>query len=59
MEVYVLSEGRYQRPALKFVGDTLEPAGLPGLKVAATEALAIEPAGQATSGSPPPPPKPD
>lgn len=42
VEVYVLSEGSYLAPQIKLAGETLEPAGLPGLSISVTEALAAE-----------------
>jgi Uma2 family endonuclease len=39
VEVYVLEEGRYPAPAIKYAGETLDPAGLPGLSVPVAEAL--------------------
>lgn len=39
VEVYVLTDGRYGAPQLRFCGETLEPAGLPGLTVPVAEAL--------------------
>lgn len=42
LEVYVLEERGYPAPAIKYAGETLEPAGLPGLSVPVTEALATD-----------------
>lgn len=39
VEVYGLGEDGYPPPAVKYPGDTLEPAGLPGLSVPVAEAL--------------------
>ena len=40
VEVYVLEEGRYPAPAIKYAGEMLEPARLPGLSVPVADALA-------------------
>jgi hypothetical protein len=42
LEVYVLEERGYPAPAIKYAGETLEPAGLPGLSVPVTEALGTD-----------------
>jgi hypothetical protein len=39
VEVYVLKEAGYPAPAIKYSGETLEPAGLPGLSVPVADAL--------------------
>jgi Uma2 family endonuclease len=39
VEVYVLREDAYPAPAIRYPGETLEPAGLPGLSVPVAEAL--------------------
>lgn len=39
VEVYVLTEGRYPAPAIRYAGESLDPAGLPGLAVPVSEAL--------------------
>lgn len=41
VEVYVLRDGHYPDPHVRRPGDSLEPSGLPGLSVPATEALGI------------------
>jgi Uma2 family endonuclease len=42
VEVYVLEEGRYPAPAIKYAGEALEPGGLPELSVPVTEALGTD-----------------
>lgn len=42
VEVYVLGNNGYGTSQIKYSGDTLEPAGLPGLSVAVTQALAAQ-----------------
>lgn len=39
VEVYVLEDGGYPAPAVKYPGEMLEPPGLPGLSVPVTDAL--------------------
>lgn len=39
VEVYVLEEGGYPAPAIKYAGEMLAPAGLPALSVPVTDAL--------------------
>lgn len=39
VEVYVLEEGGYPAPAIRYPGETLEPAGTPGLAVPVADAL--------------------
>ena len=39
VEMYVLEERGYPVPDIKYAGEILEPAGLPGLSVPVTEAL--------------------
>lgn len=39
VEVYVLNEGAYPAPAVKYPGEALEPAGLTGLSVPVADAL--------------------
>ncbi len=43
VEVYKLTEGSFGEPSIKVAGEMLEPAGLPGLTVAVSEALAQDP----------------
>lgn len=42
VEVYLLDSGGYRAPLVKYAGESLQSAGLPGLKVPVTEALASE-----------------
>ncbi len=42
VEVYVLEEDGYPAPGIKYPGEALEPAGLPGLSVPVTEALGVD-----------------
>lgn len=41
-EAYVLRDGKYGPPQIKYAGETLEPKGLPGLVVPVAEALPAE-----------------
>lgn len=49
VEVYVLTEERYPAPQLKYAGELLESAQLPGFQIPVGEALAIRPETKAHS----------
>ena len=43
VEIYVLTEGSYPAPKLKYAGGVLESTQLPGFQMPVEEALGIEP----------------